>query len=454
MPGIGSSHLAGRVSAGARVRAARRPPRVRAGRVCRPGASPPRRPSSEPRDRALAMAARLRHRAAAGDARPRRRAARRPAARAARRRPCWPRCGSGCSSCCSSTASPTTPRSTRASSWPSGRRRAAPAWSTRCCAGRPGRARHARRARRRDARAAAVARTRCPAWLAELWWDELGAERGARACSARVNEPAESALRVNTLRRHPGRGAPTSSRGGRGRPRPGLPEGLVLDGPFDAHALRAVAGGRDPAAVARARCSSSRVLGPAARGAGARPVRGPGRQDDPPGGADGRTRARSSRSSATRAGPTALERTLRAAAAPACVDGRRRRRGRRRADRAVRPRAGRPAVQRARHAPVAAGPALARQPGAIAELAALQAADPRRRRRGACAGRRAGLLGLHDLPRRERGSHRGLPARPPDFGVDEPRRLRAGSRDGTDGFFSRSPHRDGTDGFFIARLRR
>ncbi len=37
-----------------------------------------------------------------------------------------------------------------------------------------------------------------PDWLAQLWWRELGAER-ARALLAAVNEPAESAMRVNTL---------------------------------------------------------------------------------------------------------------------------------------------------------------------------------------------------------------------------------------------------------------
>jgi 16S rRNA (cytosine967-C5)-methyltransferase len=38
-----------------------------------------------------------------------------------------------------------------------------------------------------------------PAWLAEMWWRELG-PRQARALMAAANEPAESALRVNTLR--------------------------------------------------------------------------------------------------------------------------------------------------------------------------------------------------------------------------------------------------------------
>ncbi len=38
-----------------------------------------------------------------------------------------------------------------------------------------------------------------PGWLAEMWWRELGAE-GARSLLRSCNEPAERALRVNTLR--------------------------------------------------------------------------------------------------------------------------------------------------------------------------------------------------------------------------------------------------------------
>jgi 16S rRNA (cytosine967-C5)-methyltransferase len=72
-----------------------------------------------------------------------------------------------------------------------------------------------------------------PVWLAELWWAELGAER-ARALLAAVNTPAESAVRVNTLL------APVSDvAAGLGvacHPAPGLPEGLVLEAPFDAYA--------------------------------------------------------------------------------------------------------------------------------------------------------------------------------------------------------------------------
>jgi 16S rRNA (cytosine967-C5)-methyltransferase len=71
-----------------------------------------------------------------------------------------------------------------------------------------------------------------PVWLAEQWWEELGAD-GARALLARVNEPAESALRVNELVSTPADvlarlPVPAS-------PAPGVPEGLVLQGPFDAH---------------------------------------------------------------------------------------------------------------------------------------------------------------------------------------------------------------------------
>ncbi len=76
-----------------------------------------------------------------------------------------------------------------------------------------------------------------PAWIAELWWETLGAA-AARALLAADNEPAEAALRVNALRAQavdvladialPGRiGAAAGP--------PGLPESIVLDAAFDAH---------------------------------------------------------------------------------------------------------------------------------------------------------------------------------------------------------------------------
>jgi 16S rRNA (cytosine967-C5)-methyltransferase len=69
-----------------------------------------------------------------------------------------------------------------------------------------------------------------PRWLVQRLWDELGPDE-ARAVLARANEPAESAVRVNTLVSSVDRvlaelPAPT-------RPADGLPEGLVLDGPWD-----------------------------------------------------------------------------------------------------------------------------------------------------------------------------------------------------------------------------
>jgi 16S rRNA (cytosine967-C5)-methyltransferase len=70
-----------------------------------------------------------------------------------------------------------------------------------------------------------------PEWVAQLWFATLGPE-AARALMAADNEPAEAALRVNTLRADPAELAaalPVAS-----HPAPGLPEGLVLDGPFDA----------------------------------------------------------------------------------------------------------------------------------------------------------------------------------------------------------------------------
>jgi len=72
-----------------------------------------------------------------------------------------------------------------------------------------------------------------PDWIAALWWDALGPD-DARALMAADNEPAESVLRVNTLRTDP---AALAARLGVGsHPAPGLPEALVLEGPFDAFA--------------------------------------------------------------------------------------------------------------------------------------------------------------------------------------------------------------------------
>jgi len=79
-----------------------------------------------------------------------------------------------------------------------------------------------------------------PPWLAHMWWQQLGPQ-AARALLARDNEPAEAAVRVNTLR-----GAPEAVRAAlevETVPTPGLPEGLVLGGAFDVHGSAAFARG-------------------------------------------------------------------------------------------------------------------------------------------------------------------------------------------------------------------
>jgi len=72
-----------------------------------------------------------------------------------------------------------------------------------------------------------------PEWIAQLWWEQLGAS-DARALMAYDNEPGEVALRVNTLLTDAERLAselPVAT-----HTDPDLPEALVLEGPFDAHA--------------------------------------------------------------------------------------------------------------------------------------------------------------------------------------------------------------------------
>jgi len=85
-----------------------------------------------------------------------------------------------------------------------------------------------------DTPASAAIRHSVPAWLAELWWRELGAER-ARSLLAAVNRAPESAVRANTLLA-PDAAALAATLGVPSHPAPGLPEGLVLDAPFDAYA--------------------------------------------------------------------------------------------------------------------------------------------------------------------------------------------------------------------------
>ncbi len=80
-----------------------------------------------------------------------------------------------------------------------------------------------------ESAAGAAIRHSVPLWLAELVWAERGPE-DARALLGRINEPPESALRVNTLVATPAEvreQLPVES-----RTAAGIPEGLVLSGPF------------------------------------------------------------------------------------------------------------------------------------------------------------------------------------------------------------------------------
>ncbi len=82
-----------------------------------------------------------------------------------------------------------------------------------------------------DPRRAAVAHSH-PEWIARLWWEALGPEE-ARALMARDNEPAELALRANTLLTDAGELA--AKLGVATHRDPAIPEALVLGGPLDVH---------------------------------------------------------------------------------------------------------------------------------------------------------------------------------------------------------------------------
>lgn len=74
-----------------------------------------------------------------------------------------------------------------------------------------------------------------PLWVAELWWRGLGPD-DARLLMARDNEPAESAVRANTLRTDAAELAAALEReGARPRGDPVVPEAVVLDAPYDLH---------------------------------------------------------------------------------------------------------------------------------------------------------------------------------------------------------------------------
>ena len=101
-------------------------------------------------------------------------------------------------------------------------------------------------------REAAIAHS-VPEWLARMWWEELGAD-AARALLQALNDPPETAMRVNTLRAEPAglraeleaAGEPLAEPAGR----PSDPkilhpmEAMVWNGPLGAAALSALEDGR------------------------------------------------------------------------------------------------------------------------------------------------------------------------------------------------------------------
>lgn len=74
-----------------------------------------------------------------------------------------------------------------------------------------------------------------PLWVAEAWWQQLGADAAVDLMRA-DNTPAESAVRVNSLRAtREDVLAELAAAGVAARPAPELPEGIVLEHPYDVH---------------------------------------------------------------------------------------------------------------------------------------------------------------------------------------------------------------------------
>ena len=282
-----------------------------------------------------------------------------------------------------------------------------------------------------------------PRWIAELWFGALGPDE-ARALMAAGNEPAEAAVRVNTLKTdHLDLPVPT-------RPAAGLPEGLVLEAPFDAFASPQWEQGLFMP-QSRAAMAVSRALGPrpgdtildlcAAPGGKTTHLaaltknesrivaveRHPGRAA-----ALERTAARMGANVTVQIADAAAPRDEtfdRVLVDPPCSD--------------LGTLAARPDV-RWRKDP--------ETPGALAatQVAILEA--------GASALRPGGILVYSTCTISPAENERTIAAfldRHPDFAADDmPSDLPVWDHPTVPGFLQSLPHRDGTDGFFIARLRR
>ena len=251
----------------------------------------------------------------------------------------------------------------------------------------------------RDPGAAALCHS-IPPWIVEEWWQALGPER-ARAELRCVNEPAESALRANTLRVDAqGLVGALAEHGVSARPGGDPVESVIVEGAFDAHGSTLWREGafmpQSRASMLVAHCldprPGERVLDLCAA----------------PGGktthiaALMRNRGEISRWSATPAAPTRCAVRRRAWAPPLsrCETADATRSSSRREPR-IRSGPARRAVLRPGHAPVAPGPALARDAGARARPRGAAGAAIVRCGRRVCAGGSPRLLDVHGLDGRE-----------------------------------------------------
>ena len=109
--------------------------------------------------------------------------------------------------------------------------------------------------------AGAAVRHSYPAWLAELWWEELGAGRAVALMEA-LNRPAETALRANELRASRDellaelRAGDVAAAPAPGPPPLDVRESVVVDGPLGGAGAAAIRAGR---AVGQSRSSAAAV---------------------------------------------------------------------------------------------------------------------------------------------------------------------------------------------------
>ena len=411
----------------------------------RGGAARPRRARSRARH-----PARLRRRPAPRHARPRDRGARRAQVDGSSPR-CSRRCGSGSSSSLYLDRVPA--HAAVGESVELAKARLARRRRARQRRPAPRRARGARAGRgaaRRHARRGAALRHSHPEWIAELWLEALGPD-DARALMAAGNEPAEPALRANTLRtdRERARRAPARAAAPRRRCR----RASCSTAPFDAHAAPRVAARACSCRSRARRWRVARLLDPQ-----------PGERVldlcAAPGGKTTHLAALmgdaggSSRSSASAAAPTRCART--AARMGATL-----RRGAR-PPTPPRSTSRRPFDRVLVDPPCSDLGTLASRPDArwrkTAEPTAAPRArpgrDPARRRRPRCApAARSCTRPARSLPARTRASIAAFLDEHADFEADDLRAtVPVWQHPSVPAHLQTLPHRDGTEGFFIARL--